>query len=283
MLLSDGGELHVKPVNLELVQAPAAAHLDDLYISYKNETHTAAKKIATVKRLHDSGRLARLSDHQSGEMLELSDYEAGEILQHSFGNYWSTGSSAKKAQAASSERPVNESFVCFVGTDPAIKPVWETTLETRKGRGGIHAVLRSVAFSSGRTGSLKDQSSGIVLENFGRDGQLWRQGARPMDRLMAVDERSIAGRSLQEVQEMIEGIEGTPVVLTLQRDSEGEREISIMRSSFYVIDCLIAAHEDLLNALRNREQDHEHMDYSNILVDELHKIIIVRTSFSYSF
>ena len=127
-----------------------------------------------------------------------------------------------------------------------------------------------------------------VIENMGREGQLWRQGVRRNDTILAVNDRFVKDLSLHEVHDLIEGNEGTRVFLTLQRAAESEEgtfshlggnfskpwKVSVIRTHSYVIDCLIATHEELLVTMQNRSEDYVRMDYSSPLVTDMHDRVV---------
>ena len=139
------------------------------------------------------------------------------------------------------------------------------------GKAGLHAVLACIRGQ-------------FIFENMGREGQLWRHGVRRNDRLLAVNDRQVDDMNLHDVHALIEGNEGSRLCLTLQRsDDQGGSptpwKITLMRTSSYVIDCLVAVHQELLGILQYHNDvitshDGEAMQYSSALVTDLHQRLI---------
>ncbi len=137
---------------------------------------------------------------------------------------------------------------------------------------------------------MEDKKGNKVIENMGREGQLWHQGVRRNDILVAVNDHLVKDLSLRQVHDLIEGSEGTRVYLTLQRGEESKEgqflphtdgrnlpkswNVSIIRTHSYVIDCLVATHEELIVTMQNRAEDCVRMDYTSPLVTDLHNRVV---------
>ena len=137
---------------------------------------------------------------------------------------------------------------------------------------------------------MEDREGNKVIENMGFEGQLWRQGVRRNDILVAVNDHLVKDLSLRQVHDLIEGSEGTRVYLTLQRGEESKEgqflphtdgqnlsktwNVSIIRTHSYVIDCLVATHEELIVTMQNRAEDCVRMDYTSPLVTDLHNRVV---------
>jgi hypothetical protein len=117
-----------------------------------------------------------------------------------------------------------------------------------------------------------------ILKSMGQEGQLWCKGVRHGDQLLSVDDVAVQDLTLQQVRERISGREGTSVCLRFTRREGGTDlvlikpwNVSVVRTSSYVIDCLLAMHEELLVAIRQANtEDLVLINFSSSLVAEAH-------------
>lgn len=77
---------------------------------------------------------------------------------------------------------------------------------------------------------LTMDDEGVFIEGVTPDGAAERAGVVPGDRIVHIDDTSVAGLDVSEVARRLRGVPGTRVVLGLQRASwQGPREVALIR------------------------------------------------------
>lgn len=196
------------------------------------------------------------------------------------------GAGAGAAVPLSLVPPIMDESKAITSRNTSIRHMWSSEVA------GIHAVTKRMRRWEDDT-LMRDEplEEVTVLEALSTEGQLWRKGVKPGSRLLCVDGAEVEGMELLTLKSLIEGDEGTPVVLEVvcgggggggdggggEGGGEGggggngmdKMRVSVMRSRSPMVDAAMTAYQEALTMLAGEKV--APLDSSSDVVCHMHR------------